>query len=270
MTQLTCDIPPHLREVRHGYTLDDLDRLTRKSVLTARCAGWWRGRAWDDRYDTAWSAIAEHLCASQETPAEYDLVAAGLTALRRLTQDLRRHHGRSDNQRAYSVYWRDRTLRNDGPETRVVDRVALAQIWPRLSAKHRAVFVALATCGTYADAAASLGMNLNLWSVHISKARRAFLALWHEGETPSRQWAADTTRTPGVRQQRPTALVKHRKGRPKPVLVHGKASTYTNHKCRCRACTEAKRLEGVQRRARAGITPRRLKARPAAEQRSAS
>jgi hypothetical protein len=72
-----------------------------------------------------------------------------------------------------------------------VERRALAEIWAALPAQHRRVLLALAEHGHYAEAAASLGVTQGSYYSLISRARKAFLALWHEGETPSRPWGND-------------------------------------------------------------------------------
>jgi hypothetical protein len=50
--------------LRHGYTLADLHGLARLAVHTAGTMA----SNWHDRYDTAWSAIAEHLYAAEHWP----------------------------------------------------------------------------------------------------------------------------------------------------------------------------------------------------------
>jgi hypothetical protein len=64
-----------------------------------------------------------------------------------------------------------------GPEEKVAERVALAQIWPRLRPVHCEVLTALAACGDYGLAAESLGKSRKTFTQQISTARREFLAL---------------------------------------------------------------------------------------------
>lgn len=235
----------------YGYTLDDLDRLTRKAVRVDASGAFWRGSNIADRYETAWSVIAEHLYAAQEPPAEYDLVRTGTAALARSVYELRREHGYEDNQRAFNVYWLEAAGHTGSHEPRIVDELALAQIWPRLTDRHRAVLTALAVFGDHAPAAQSLSMSTNLWSVHLSKARRAFLKMWHHGEEPSRPWGTDRrSTTPGARRKNPATRVRYRRPREPIQLTHGKAGTYQNHGCRCLPCHEAAMTKQRQRRAR--------------------
>jgi hypothetical protein len=81
----------------------------------------------------------------------------------------------------------------------VVDHLALAQIWPQLSDLHREALTALATHGQYDLAAASLGVTYQVLILRIRRARAAFKQLWHEGETPSRQWGRDERKRRGER-----------------------------------------------------------------------
>jgi hypothetical protein len=48
--------------------------------------------------------------------------------------------------------------------------------------------MALAIHGTYDKAAASLGKTHRAFVSQLSRARKQFLQLWHEGEQPSRIW----------------------------------------------------------------------------------
>lgn len=237
--------------LRFGYTLNDLERLASKAVRYDASGGFWRGAYWRDRLETAWSGIAEHLYAADAPPSERDLVRAGLDALTRAVYELRGHHGIRDNQRAFEVYWLESAGVVGSHEPRVVERLTLRQIWPRLSDKHQQVLHALAVYGDHQPAAQALGMSASLWSVHLSKARRSFLRLWHHGETPSRVWGLDRrSKTAGARRKNPAARVKYRTGRTPLVLKHGDANTYRNHACRCQPCHDAAMADQRARRAR--------------------
>ncbi|MER7126673.1 hypothetical protein [Micrococcus luteus] len=236
-------------EIRHGYTLDDLDHLTRTAILRDCSSGHWRGSDIEDRYNIAWCAIAEHLATTTDAPSRHDLVRAGTAALHRSVDVIRRDYGQRDNTRAFTVYWLDLAAPTSSPDRAVVERTALTQIWPHLTERHRQVLTALAAYDDHALAAESLGMQPKVFSMWLSRARRQFLDLWHEGEEPSRPWGNDRRRREGRRQGNVTRHVRYRKGRTKPQPVHGKASTYRNHKCKCTPCREAVRVEQQQRRA---------------------
>ncbi|MBV9448441.1 MAG: hypothetical protein JO345_21360 [Streptosporangiaceae bacterium] len=45
----------------------------------------------------------------------------------------------------------------------------------------------------------------------MSRARREFLALWHEGETPSRPWVRDRRAGPGTDMHTVTYFLRDRK-----------------------------------------------------------
>jgi hypothetical protein len=76
-------------ELRHGYTLADLHALTRLAVHTAGSMA----TNWHERYDTAWSAIAEHLYATEHWPPQHDLVRAGQLAIYAVVDDDRQAYG---------------------------------------------------------------------------------------------------------------------------------------------------------------------------------
>lgn len=177
----------------HGYSLDDIDHLTRTAAVHAR-----GGRILDpgDRYNTAWSAIAEALCTAEEPPTRRDLFAVGTSAINRAGQDHRHTWGMArtwgsgeGDMAAYARYWELARRSAASPEEPVVDRTALRQIWPHLSVTHQQVLYALAIHdGDHHAAAAGLGKSLATFRSHLRGARAAYRALWHEHETPSRMW----------------------------------------------------------------------------------
>jgi hypothetical protein len=82
-------------ELRHGYTLTDLERLAK--IAVARDF-WHQGMHPADRFDLSFSAMAEHLYAADQRPTANDLFSAATTAVRRHAQSDRsrraRHHPR--------------------------------------------------------------------------------------------------------------------------------------------------------------------------------
>lgn len=179
-------------DIRHGYTLADLDRMARAAVQMA----WPRAMDYRERYETAWSAIAEHLCATDEEPVERDLKLVGCNAVNRLAQDHGRHWGLDRNNagagfesaRNFLRYWELSRRATGSPENGVVERLALAQIWPHLSDTHRMVLAAMAVHADNVIAAESVGKTYATFNTHLMSARRRFLTHWHQGETPSRFW----------------------------------------------------------------------------------
>src|SRR5690606_8654666 len=259
LTYHTADLPPDTGEppawkpapddihtLRYGYNLADIDRLARMAL--SRTVG--NPLDHRTRYEVAWSAIAEALYAASEPPTPSDLIYAAQRELGRHTRQEMRHHGHhhrdpGQTMRGYAAYWNPPA--GDPLEDVVVNRTALWQIWPRLTDCERQVLLALATTGDYAAAADALAANPGTFRVNLRRARRRFLALWHEGETPPGAWGTDrrvgtrarantsteteaeagAPRPPGKRKP-VTRLVKQRKGRPTHQLVHGRATTYTN------------------------------------------
>jgi DNA-directed RNA polymerase specialized sigma24 family protein len=251
----------------HGYTLDDLHHLSRYVVHSDR---WHTAGDIEDRYDTAWHAIVEHLLTAPEPPTRHDLFQAGLRGSDQAVRQRLQAHGYNHHQPGtgtrprFEGYWTTTAAPIPSPEDRVVDRHALAQIWPRLTPRQQQALTALAATDDYQQAAALLGVTPGTFNVLVSKARRRFLALWHEGEQPSHIWGTDrrvgsrTATTPAATKRRPpTRAVTRRTGRPQHKLVHGRASTYTNHACRCVPCTKAASAEAKQRNRANGATPRR-------------
>jgi len=170
------DDPHH---VKWGYNLADLDRLARIAV-SAR-----RSRSLDvhDAYETAWSAIAETV-AADTYPTASDLIGAGSDAIAAESRRHRSNHGLDGRGEAprFAKYWT--TCTTPSPEESVVDRYALWQILPALTDAERRNVYALAA-----------GMEPPSRD-RLSRARRRFLALWHEGETPSTFWRSSIpTRT---------------------------------------------------------------------------
>jgi hypothetical protein len=184
---------PTTTNLWHGYSLADIDRLARIAAHRAR-----GGQLLDpaDRYQTAWSHIAEALCTADEPPTTNYLIHVGYKAINRASQDHRRMWGMArtweaheGDIRAYMRYWELERRSSASPEDAIVDRHALLQIWPRLSLTHRQVLYAVAIHdGDHRAAADSLGKTLVTFRTHLKDARAAFRALWHEHETPSRMW----------------------------------------------------------------------------------
>ena len=193
----------------HGYTLADLHDIARHAVHTD-----WSHHAGDylDRYDIAWSAVAEHLYAADTAPSRRDLLHHARYTLHAATQNDLRHRGVSHQTNETAVnavrYW---TLLQVIPshETAVVDRQALWQIWPRLTDADRRALLALAAHDGYREAAAALGMRYYTFCTAVRKARLRFLALWHDGEQPSVLWGRDRRAAAGGhRAESPTAAAR--------------------------------------------------------------
>lgn len=253
--------------VLRGYTIEHLHHLARKIVRADR---WHAASDIQDRYDAAWHAIVEHLLTAEQPPTRHDLFYAGLRGSDHAVRQSQQAHGYNHHQpgtgirSSFERYWVTTAASTPSPEDRVVERRALAQIWPQLTPRQQDALNALAATDDYQQAAAMLGVTPGTFNVLISKARRRFLALWHEGEQPSRMWGTDrrvgsrAATTPAATKRRPpTRAVTRRTGRPEHELVHGRASTYTNHACRCTPCTTAAADHARERNRANGAKPRR-------------
>jgi hypothetical protein len=223
--------PARPNELRHGYTLEDLHQLARLAVHTAGAAA----TDWHERHDTAWSAIAEEIYGADVPPARHDLIRAGQLAIYRVVSDHQQAHGYYKRKTIgaqagpasspnFLAYWWDLSgaQPTQSPEGRIVERYALAAILPQLTAGQRDTVLALAIHDDYQSAAAALGLTSAAFNSQISKARRRFLALWHEGERPSTVWGCDRragTRA-GSRRVGGTAIdAVRRKARAKKVTA---------------------------------------------------
>ncbi|PSK97049.1 hypothetical protein CLV63_10952 [Murinocardiopsis flavida] len=186
------DAPTSLEDapLRHGYTARALARLANYAATQYRYP---TPLPWEERRDAAWSAIAEHLYTATEPPAYWDLIRAGWNAIAVHTRKHRSTHGQTQHGSApqFHRYWMLAAAPAGSPEERVVERLALDQIWAALSPRNQDLIRALYDHGDYAAAAESLGLPVSSFYSLISRARRAFTALWLEGETPTRAWGND-------------------------------------------------------------------------------
>ena len=190
--------------VRHGYTLADLDRLAVRTVMGGR--RWWPAGNRLEQYETAWSAIAEALAATLVPPPTSALMRAGARALSRDVGDYQRDHGTRQAGRNtggntggnFARYWEWHARPVPAPEASIVEHMALRQVIAALPPGQRRALAALAVTGDRAAAAGLLEMTEAAYSSALGRARRDFLALWHEGEPPSQVWRR--TRTVASRQ----------------------------------------------------------------------
>lgn len=236
-------------EVKHGYTLLDLDQMTHAAMKADRSMA----MDYADRRDIAWSAIAEALCEAPHWPRRSTLIQAGWQAIYRSVREDYRQHGYADRAWAnghataarYVQFWYSPVQPTH--EDRIVERVAVSQVIGTLTATNRNALIALAAYGDYQAGADSLGITYKAFVARVGTARKQTHALWHEGETPRR--IRTTDRRVEVRGQ---ALATHcEKGghewtpentRIRQRIVRGKLRTERV----CRACEHdrsAKRRE---------------------------
>lgn len=218
-------------QLRHGYTVSQVRALS-LAVVTRQT--WYQSIDFDQRLEVAWHAIIEHIYTSDQPPEPSGVLRAAAHAVGQDVQQLYRFYGRNSHDRyagtvaGFERYWWSTASPCPGPESTVIDRVALAQIWPRLRPEHREVLTALTVYDDYGLAAAALGISRTWFTTRLSTARREFLKLWHEGEPPSRPWARDvrgikttdrraaTNRTIATRRRARNKAQNQQPARPRP------------------------------------------------------
>ncbi|WP_328344860.1 hypothetical protein [Micromonospora sp. NBC_00421] len=200
------------QELAHGWRLSHIARLARQSAGTNRTM------AADQRdlYDTAWSAIAEHIYTAEHWPNEHDLLAVGRAAIWGIVKSHRTTYGYRNREwdaglasaPRFCAYWLDHRQTTPSPEEPIIERHALPRLLEQLGEPYRAAVVALAAhlgnghvraltahdCAhchqpwadhTDRDAATcSLGLNRPAFNRRLQVARRICLRLWLEHETP--------------------------------------------------------------------------------------
>jgi len=181
-------------EIRHGYTLADVDRLARYAVRTDYLPS---EPDWPDRVAEARCVIVERLLTTVTPPAQSaDLVRIGRRASLEYVRRHMSHRGwRSDRaggsgaSAAFQRYW---TSADPAPmEERIVDRLAVQQILPMLSPSQRETLAALAAVDDQARAAQTMGLDYSQYRGLLNRSRRLFRAWWHEHERPSGVWRDD-------------------------------------------------------------------------------
>lgn len=176
-------------EIRHGYALADIERLTRTAFASSR---WHSAADSDERYAVMWHAIVEYVLTADEAPARGDLLHAAITAVDIYVRAEMHHHGWDSNNfstgaggmNRFQVFWRG--VDREPFEDRITDRIAMTQIWPRVPAHHREVLRVLAATDDHDVTAKALGLTQGGYASRLRKARASVRVLWHEGETPRR------------------------------------------------------------------------------------
>lgn len=204
--------------VAHGYTMRDLDQLTRTAI---RINSAYATVDTDERYCAGWHAAVELLLTAEQPPATHEVVSAARWAADHHTRRTAEHRGagrtrgdgsRSDNASPrFWAYWDTDSRTTPSPETGIVDRIALAQIWPQLTPGQQQALTALATLGDYQAAADALGLSYHTFCRRIFTARSRYLALWLEGETPAGRWRDRRIQTQGGKRQSTSAHMRRRR-----------------------------------------------------------
>lgn len=189
--EVSSDEVGHLR---HGWTVDAIDGLAWGVATSDR---WHRATPLDERHDHARYGILTHLLAAEEPPAEYDLYRAGVAEIdRAVTAERqffgRRHRPDENGEFGYipqaARYWAHTP---QSLEDRVIERLALGQVWPQADRPQQQALAALAACGDYEQAADALGLSRSALTVRLRRGRAAITAAWFEHETPPRRRSND-------------------------------------------------------------------------------
>lgn len=176
--------------LRHGYTFNQLHDITLSVIRTDR---WRKDIDISDRYDAIRYGITEHLLTVDTAPTRPELKQAGREASDRYVADEMHHHGydrRNLNAGAGALPSYQRHWQNAGRtpfDERVVEHIALTQVWGELTLAQQQAVMALALTADYQEAAESLGLRWPAFAGRMHKARRRVHALWHQHETPRKQ-----------------------------------------------------------------------------------
>lgn len=191
LAEVTSDGIGHLR---HGWTIEHVDGLAWGVATSDR---WHSATPLEEKHDHARYGILTHLLSVGEPPASHDLYRAGLAEIgRAVTADNqfygRRHtadeHGNFGHIPQAARYW---THTPQTLEDRVIERIALTQVWPLADDRQRQAIAALAACGDYEQAAAAIGVQRSALTKRLRGGRTAITAAWFEHETPPRRRSND-------------------------------------------------------------------------------
>jgi hypothetical protein len=211
------EAPAGQGEVWLGYTFAELRRIAERATVYCR----WADRLpFHERFEIAWAGIIDYLTTREDPPQPFEVYRAAHRAIGRTSdQELREHGARRGPDGLYStprfeIYWTPRPA--PAADAAVVDRLAMWQIWATLRPLHQMAFLALAAHNDYTKAADAVGYPYSTFTALISQARAEFLALWHEGQQPSRIWANDKHGVGDIehRVQRTIAAKRRKSGSP--------------------------------------------------------
>lgn len=176
-------LPVGSEPLRHGYRLCDIHRYALMAAASRYAP---RTLPHDERVDIAWHAIVECLYEAVDCPPPGHLCHIGAVAVSRATGVENHHAGRNQRTREVGAnfvkFWTN--LTDNGHEDAVVDRLALQQVLPLVCGEQREALLSLATCGTRAAAAVSLGLTQSGLDSRLRRARMVIYAAWFEGQTP--------------------------------------------------------------------------------------
>lgn len=191
--EIEPDQDPYSVEVRAGFTMRDLHTAT--NIAMSRNVGW-RCLGHADRYQAAWDGAITVLYSDPPPEKITDLVIGGLQGLTSATRAQLRHHGVSTVDRSrvgprFATYW---TVATDTAEERLVEAVALAQVWLALEETDRDTLAAKALIPHQAQASEALGVRPQTFSKRLKRARKNALELLFGEEPAPLHLLSDTSR----------------------------------------------------------------------------
>lgn len=179
-------------QVGHGYTIADVDGMTRTAFKMARTV-----RDAEISYQIAWSAIALAIVEAEERPASRDLVNAGWQAIYDEVTESRRAAGIVGTSGAQVArFWH---TPNFAFEDNLIDRLAVIPICLTLTPEQLDVLRALAIHGEHETAAHALSISRSSFQRRLADARAAFYGQWFAPEpipavrVPARRTVSDAT-----------------------------------------------------------------------------
>ncbi len=169
--------------IRHGYTVADLSRIAAFAVRAAARRGM---RDLDEKRSAAMCALIETLHAHECDPGSSVLIRAAEDAISRESDRFWSNWGYNattkERQKGFPRYWH--RVPGTPLDEAVTERVAVLQALAALTDRQQQVVHTLAETGDRRATALALGVDPTTISAVLGNARRAFMALWLEGETP--------------------------------------------------------------------------------------
>lgn len=172
--------------VRHGYTLADIHNL----AIGSAKANLGMASDYSDLYEAAWFSIVEALLIVSHWPTRHDLYTAGRKGIWEIARSTRSTYGylRDDYTSElacaprFAKYW---TPGAPGDFTdAITDRIAARQVMGALKPHDQQILQTVAATSDYAIAAQLLETSTRSVHDRAATARRRWLELWHENETP--------------------------------------------------------------------------------------
>lgn len=182
------------QELRHGYTLGDVERMTRAAVVADRMLA----MPSDHRRDLAWEAIVLAPYEADEPPLRQQLIRTGWQAIYAHIRTGLRERGYGDerdwsadgpNRPRFVMFWGQGHTPDHAD--RIIESIAVRQVVGVLRGPYRDAVLALASTDDYQRAAQALSISYDALIARLVTARKRIDAAWYGAETPPRQRRTD-------------------------------------------------------------------------------